>query len=55
MSHQRSVGKKRCAWLGVQPLPLDERLGAEQQLLERDRLGEEPREVDQATAPTTSR
>ncbi|VWC73770.1 IS110 family transposase [Burkholderia contaminans] len=46
-------GKKGGAWLGVQPLPLDERLGVEQRLRELDRLGEDLREVEQALAQAT--
>ncbi len=46
-------GKKGRAWLGVQPLPLDERLGVEQRLRELDRLGEDLREVEQALAQAT--
>lgn len=46
-------GKKGLAWLGVQPLPLDERLSLEQRLRELDRLGEDLHEVDQALAQTT--
>jgi len=34
-------GKKGRAWLGEQPLPLDERLGVEQRLRELDRLTED--------------
>lgn len=46
-------GKKGRAWLGVQPLPLDERLGVEQRLRELDRLGDDLREVEQALAQAT--
>lgn len=46
-------GKKGRAWLGVQPLPLDERLGVEQRLRELDRLGEDLHEVEQALAQAT--
>nr|WP_322067036.1 IS110 family transposase [Burkholderia ubonensis] len=46
-------GKKGRAWFGVQPLPLDERLGVEQRLRELDGLGDDLREVEQALAPAT--
>jgi hypothetical protein len=46
-------GKKGRAWLGVQPLPMDECLGVEQRLRELDRLGEDLREVEQALAQAT--
>nr|WP_230960578.1 transposase [Burkholderia pseudomultivorans] len=46
-------GKKGRAWLGVQPLPLDERLGVEQRLRELDPLGEDLHEVEQALAQAT--
>nr|WP_236872903.1 hypothetical protein [Burkholderia sp. LA-2-3-30-S1-D2] len=45
--------KKRREWLGVQPLPLDERLDVEQRLRELDRLGDDLREVEQALAQAT--
>ncbi|WP_367190241.1 transposase [Burkholderia sp. Ed8] len=47
------LGKKGRAWLGVQPLPLDERLGVEWRLRELDRIGEDLREVEQALAQAT--
>ncbi len=46
-------GKKGRAWLGVQPRPLDDRLGVEQRLRELDCLGKELREVEQALAQAT--
>ncbi|KGW80479.1 transposase family protein [Burkholderia pseudomallei MSHR456] len=46
-------GKKGRAWLGVQPLPLDERLGVEQRPRELDRLGDDLCEVEQALAQAT--
>lgn len=39
-------GKKGRAWLAVQPLPLDERLGVEQRLRELDRLNEDQRAIE---------
>nr|WP_230960342.1 transposase [Burkholderia territorii] len=49
-------GKKGRAWLGVQPLPLDERLGVEQRLRELDRLGEDLREMEHSRErPSTTR
>ncbi|MDR8398479.1 IS110 family transposase [Paraburkholderia sp. USG1] len=46
-------GRKGRAWLSVQPLPMDERLGIEQRLRELDRLGDDLHEVEQALAQTT--
>lgn len=46
-------GRKGRAWLSVQPLPMDERLGVEQRLRELDRLGEDLHEVEHALAQTT--
>ena len=40
-------GRKARAWLGKQPLPLDERLGVEQRLRELDRLAEDLVAIDQ--------
>ena len=39
-------GKKGRAWLGQQPLPLDERIGVEQRLRELDRLEEDQAAID---------
>lgn len=46
-------GRKGRAWLGNQPLPMDERLGVEQRLREIDRLGEDLHEVEKALAQAT--
>ena len=43
-------GKKGRAWLGEQPLPLDERLGVEQRLRELDRLTEDQVAIERRVA-----
>ena len=39
-------GRKGRAWLAIQPLPLEERLGVEQRLRELDRLGDDLKTID---------